>query len=358
MAQRMRRGRASDAGALHGALEGALEGLVVQVMAPLDAGARARPRCSACGKTQNQAHDAPARGYLRSSASGICTPPRPARASACHSAVRALQLRLQRRRQRGRQHDDAVLAALAVAHDDDAALEVDILDAQLQRLGDAHAGAVEQLRQHAVRAVEQRQHARAPRPPTAPPAAAACAAGDRSPASTADCWPNTCWYRNSSADSACRCVDTDTWRSAASQDRKACTSRRPSRAGGASRGSARTRAPNGRRPPPCVCCSAGSAPARAPGPAGGATGARAAGGENMAAGNCMSIQSTTRTPRRQARDSPSFGGPLRPYPDTGAESRHYPGRGADCAREHVRFRRKQCRESSVGNTYASLILGR
>ena len=47
-----------------------------------------------------------------------------------------------------------------MAHDDRAALEVQILDAQLQRLGDPHAGTVEQLRQHPVLALQQRQQTR------------------------------------------------------------------------------------------------------------------------------------------------------------------------------------------------------
>jgi hypothetical protein len=46
--------------------------------------------------------------------------------------------------QRGRQHHHAVLGALAFAHDDGAALELDVLDAQAQALEQAHAGAVEQ----------------------------------------------------------------------------------------------------------------------------------------------------------------------------------------------------------------------
>lgn len=70
----------------------------------------------------------------------------------------AAQLCLQRRHQRCRQHDHPVFATLAAAHDDDAAFEVHILGAQLQGLSDAHAGAIEQLRQHGVRAVEQRKH--------------------------------------------------------------------------------------------------------------------------------------------------------------------------------------------------------
>ena len=63
--------------------------------------------------------------------------------------MRALQLRAQRRLERARQHDDAVLAALAVAHDDDLADEVDVLHAQAHAFEQAHAGAVEQAGEQA-----------------------------------------------------------------------------------------------------------------------------------------------------------------------------------------------------------------
>ena len=72
---------------------------------------------------------------------------------------RLAQLRLQRRNERRRQHDDAVLAALAFAHDDRAALELDVLDAQPQPLHQAHASAVEQLGEEAVLdALDRLQH--------------------------------------------------------------------------------------------------------------------------------------------------------------------------------------------------------
>ena len=54
------------------------------------------------------------------------------------------QLLAQRRLDRLGQHHRPVLAALAVAHDEGAAAELDVLDPQLQALGDAQAGAVEQ----------------------------------------------------------------------------------------------------------------------------------------------------------------------------------------------------------------------
>src|SRR4029079_11994775 len=52
--------------------------------------------------------------------------------------------------------DDAVLAALAVAHDDDLADEVDVLDAQVHAFQQAHAGAVEQAAELAGDAIAQR----------------------------------------------------------------------------------------------------------------------------------------------------------------------------------------------------------
>src|SRR5687767_5592847 len=41
------------------------------------------------------------------------------------------------------QHDDPILATLALAHDDGQAIEINVFDAQLQTLADPHAGAVE-----------------------------------------------------------------------------------------------------------------------------------------------------------------------------------------------------------------------
>lgn len=45
-----------------------------------------------------------------------------------------------------RQHGDAVLHAFGVAHQDFMLIEVDVFDAQLNALGDAHTGSVKQLR--------------------------------------------------------------------------------------------------------------------------------------------------------------------------------------------------------------------
>ena len=159
VAQGVRRGRPVNAGARHRALEGALQRLVVQVMAALHARARIdrqiglredpepgplRPRLRVLA-VQRVGHEDAAPARLRVG--------RP-------QHLRARQLIVQGRHQRGGQHHRAVLAALAAAHDERAAFEIDILDAQLQRLGDAQPGAVEQLREQALLALQQRQDAR------------------------------------------------------------------------------------------------------------------------------------------------------------------------------------------------------
>ena len=56
------------------------------------------------------------------------------------------------------QHHHAVLRTLALPHDQRALRKVRILDAQLQGLGDAQAGAVEQLRQQQVLPRKPGQH--------------------------------------------------------------------------------------------------------------------------------------------------------------------------------------------------------
>jgi len=77
-------------------------------------------------------------------------------------AVRFDQLRARLAFQRCGQHHDAVLEALAFAHDDGAAVEIDVLHAQTQAFHQAHASAVEQLGQQAVRAavIQRREHKR------------------------------------------------------------------------------------------------------------------------------------------------------------------------------------------------------
>jgi len=73
--------------------------------------------------------------------------------------LRANQLRAQRQDDVFGQHGDAVLGALAVAHDQLAALEVDVLDTQPQPFHQPHARAVQQRSDEPGRAaglVEQR----------------------------------------------------------------------------------------------------------------------------------------------------------------------------------------------------------
>jgi hypothetical protein len=57
------------------------------------------------------------------------------------------QLPAQIGRQRTGQHDHAVFAALALAHEDGVLPEVHILHPQLQCFGDAQTGAIQQPRQ-------------------------------------------------------------------------------------------------------------------------------------------------------------------------------------------------------------------
>ncbi len=74
--------------------------------------------------------------------------------------ARLLELRAQRLHQRLRQHHHPVFAALAIAHDNHAAIELHILDAQAQTLEQAHARAVEQARQQPHLALQLRQQRR------------------------------------------------------------------------------------------------------------------------------------------------------------------------------------------------------
>lgn len=68
------------------------------------------------------------------------------------------QLLAQRLLQRARQHQYAVLAALAVAHHDGPVGKVEVFHPQAQALGQPHAGAIEHLGQQTVLALHQRQH--------------------------------------------------------------------------------------------------------------------------------------------------------------------------------------------------------
>ena len=71
---------------------------------------------------------------------------------------RQIELLAERRLERTRQHDDAVLATLAVAHDDDLTREVDVLDTQAGAFEQAHPGAVQQAPEQRRHAFEPRQH--------------------------------------------------------------------------------------------------------------------------------------------------------------------------------------------------------
>lgn len=52
-------------------------------------------------------------------------------------------LRLQRSPQRLRQHDDAILLALALTHDNDVAIEVDVFDSHAQAFHQAEPCAIQ-----------------------------------------------------------------------------------------------------------------------------------------------------------------------------------------------------------------------
>jgi hypothetical protein len=148
-----------DARTPHRALEGALERLVVQVMPPLEAAARVERQ----GLLREDPEPAPGRTRARELARqciGHLHARHPGRAIGRPQQPRTRQMLAQRQHQRARQHERTVLAALAAAHDQGAALEVHVLGAQLQGLGDAHARAVQQLRQQAMDPVELREHAR------------------------------------------------------------------------------------------------------------------------------------------------------------------------------------------------------
>ena len=68
------------------------------------------------------------------------------------------ELPVQRRAHCVGQHGHAVLVALAAAHQDLAAGEVDVLHAQVQALAEAHTGAVHERRQQPHLAVKLAEH--------------------------------------------------------------------------------------------------------------------------------------------------------------------------------------------------------
>jgi hypothetical protein len=75
--------------------------------------------------------------------------------------ARREHLGAQRRRKGAGQHDHAILVALGFAHDDGVPVEIDILDAKAHGFHEAHARAVQQLREQGGRAFHAREHAHA-----------------------------------------------------------------------------------------------------------------------------------------------------------------------------------------------------
>jgi hypothetical protein len=71
------------------------------------------------------------------------------------------QLGAQHRRKGAGQHHDAILVALGFPHDDGVPVEIDILDAKAHGFHEAHARAVQQLREQGGRAFHAREHAHA-----------------------------------------------------------------------------------------------------------------------------------------------------------------------------------------------------
>ena len=156
----MRRARLDDAGALCGQRHRLLDRAVAQVVAVHPAAARV-------GRTMGTGeHPLPTPGPRRLRVLQVQRAGQPHRAEALGEITlmqrtRASELLLQGRDQVLRQHRHPVLGALAVAHDDLAPRELDILDTQAQTLEQSHAGAVEQRGQQARGAAhlgEQRPH--------------------------------------------------------------------------------------------------------------------------------------------------------------------------------------------------------
>ena len=161
VAQGVHRRRLGDAGRLDGGVQRALQALLVEVM-PVR---RLAARIPAEGVGGKHPEPAPALGgppeldgerVRQMDAAAVVL------AIGLPESRRLLQLPAQRRLEGARQHDDAVLAALAVAHDDHLAHEVDVLHAQPDPFEQAHARAVEEAREQAglgvLHAVEERLH--------------------------------------------------------------------------------------------------------------------------------------------------------------------------------------------------------
>ena len=159
MAQRVRCRRFVDGGGQRRPLERALERLVNLVVAT-------QPRPARINRQRGlRKHPEPHPGQGRA---GVLAIQRVGHLHARHARgavggplrVGCRQLGAQRPLKRGGQHHDAVFAALALAHHDGAACEIDVLDPQTQAFQQAHAGAVEQLAEQTVVIRQGGQHLR------------------------------------------------------------------------------------------------------------------------------------------------------------------------------------------------------
>ena len=150
VAQRVRRGGLLDAGLAQCELEGTLEVALQQVVAPPQAGARIdgghRLRKDplpgpGVGSARVLARQRIGHVHARQAFGAVGLP----------HLLRVRQLIMQGLLQRSRQHHDTVFAALAFAHDDGAAVEIDVLDTQAQTFQQPHPGAIEQAADDAMR---------------------------------------------------------------------------------------------------------------------------------------------------------------------------------------------------------------
>jgi hypothetical protein len=110
----------------------------------------------ACGNTHCHRHSAGAFGYLRTIASGSTTRPQPSQRSASEHRTHVHQVPLQRFNEGGREHGQPILSAVAVAHQQRPALEVDVLHPQRETLVQAKAGPIQQRRHQPIRAAQAR----------------------------------------------------------------------------------------------------------------------------------------------------------------------------------------------------------
>src|ERR1700687_2838041 len=157
MPKRVRSRRLAQARIPHGLLHRSLKRLIAEVMAAHDAAARVA-RARGGGKNILPRPLAVRRGILAHK--GV----RQAHAAASLREVglvhgaRASQLVPQRCYQASGKYGHPILAAFAVADDDGAALELDILDSQTHRLEDAHARTVKKAAHQTVRSMQAAQH--------------------------------------------------------------------------------------------------------------------------------------------------------------------------------------------------------